>query len=97
MKFLVIVAIAIVIETLTEYLKRMLPELASHTWVVLLLTVVLGITAAIAFNADIFAELGFDSDIPLFGRVITGLLCAGGSNMIYDIISRIQGGGAEDE
>ena len=88
-KFLVVFCIAIVVETITEYIKKAFPVVANSTGIIFLITAILGIASAIAFNADIFASLGFTSIIPFFGCVITGLVCAGGSNIVYDIIDRI--------
>lgn len=87
--FLVVFSIAIVIETITEYVKKAFPKVADSTGLIFLITAILGISSAIAFNADIFAALGFASTIPFFGQVITGLVCAGGSNIVYDVVSRI--------
>lgn len=88
-KFLVVFSIAIVIETITEYVKKAFPKIADSTGLIFLITAVLGIASAVAFNADIFSALGFASTIPFFGHIITGLVCAGGSNIVYDIVNRI--------
>jgi len=89
MQFLLIIVLAIVIEGITEYFKQAIPGLKDRTWLILVMTIVLGIVSAIAFNADIFYVLGFESRIPLIGCVLTGVLCARGSNYIYDLIGKL--------
>lgn len=90
-EFLLIIATAIVIETIMEYVKKAFPTIANNTAVIFIITAILGITTAIAFNVDIFNSFGFTSTIPYVGHILTGIVCAGGSNMVYDIIHRIQG------
>lgn len=89
MKILILIVIAIVVEGITEYLKQMIPALAKDTRILLGITVVLGVGAALTFNADLFAILGFEAAVPIVGCVLTGLLCARGSNYIYDLIGKL--------
>ncbi len=89
MKFLILIVIAIVVEGITEYLKQMIPALAKDTRILLGVTVALGVGAALTFNADLFAILGFDANVPVVGSVLTGILCARGSNYIYDLIGKL--------
>ena len=88
-KFLLIFCVAVIVETITEYIKNAFPVVENNTGIIFLITAILGISSAIAFNADIFSSFGFVSTIPYFGCVMTGLVCAGGSNIVYDIIHRI--------
>ena len=89
MNFLLIITLAIVIEGITEYFKQAIPGLKERTWLILVMTIVLGIVSAVAFNADIFYVLGFESKLPLVGCILTGILCARGSNYIYDLIGKL--------
>jgi len=88
--FLVVFAVAIIVEVVTEYLKKAVPFIAEHNWAVYLTSFVLAELCAINFNADFFALLGLESRIPYCGVLLTGLCCSGGSGMIYDILRRIQ-------
>ena len=88
MKFLAVIVIAIVVEGITEYIKMMIPEIKDNTKVLLALTLFLGIGSALAFNADVFAALGITARVPFVGCVLTGVLCARGSNYVYDIIGK---------
>lgn len=86
-----IVAFPIIIETLTENLKNNIPWLEQSKTVTMLLTVALGVLISINYNTDIFAAMGLVGKIPYVGMVLTGVLMAGGSNFMFDVIKRIQG------
>lgn len=88
MKFLAVVVIAIVVEGITEYLKLSFPQLSDKTGIICLVTVILGIGTALTFNADVFDALGIAARVPYVGCVLTGVLCARGSNYVYDIIGK---------
>ena len=94
--FLLVIAAAIVVETIMEYVKKAFPSVSDKTGIIFIITAVLGIGVAVAFDADIFTSFGFTPAIPYVGHVLTGVLCAGGSNMVYDVIHRIQGNSKEE-
>lgn len=86
-----IIVIAIVIETIAELLKQWFPALTRHEWAIRLSTIALGVLVALTYNADLFAALGMTASIPFVGIILTGVLTAGGSNIVFDIIKRIKG------
>lgn len=88
MQFLAVIALAVVVEGITEYFKLSIPALKEKSWIPLVITLVLGIAGALAFNADVFAILGVEERVPIIGQVFTGILCARGSNYIYDLIGK---------
>ena len=90
-EFVLIIVISIVVETIIEWLKKALPIVMSKTGVIFAISAILGIGAAIAFNADIFVACGYESSIPAIGQILTGILCGGGSNVVYDVVKRIRG------
>lgn len=51
-------------------------------------SIVIGIAEALLFNADLAAALGFDALIPYAGNVITGVIVAGGSSVLYDFMKK---------
>ena len=93
MKFLVVIVIAIVVEGITEYIKLMVPELADKTKALLLITVALGVVTSLAYNADVFEALGIAKNFPYVGCILTGILCARGSNYIYDLVGKFTDAG----
>ena len=88
-KFLLVIVLSVIVEGITEYLKQTIPGLKERTWLILIVTVILGVVMAVSFGADIFAILGFESVVPLVGNIVTGVLCARCSNYIYDLIGRL--------
>jgi hypothetical protein len=55
----------------------------------MLVSIAIGVLAAVAFNLDIFAQMGMVSRIPFFGCVLTGILVSRGSNYIFDLFKSI--------
>lgn len=90
MEFSAVIFIAIVIETITELFKNWFPKLKEKEWVLRIATIVLGIIVCVAYGADLLADVGISGNIPYLGCILTGILVAGGSNIIYDIINKIR-------
>ena len=90
MDWFTVIFIAIIVETLTELFKLWFPKLKEREWVLRLCTIVIGIILCISCGADVFQEAGISEKVPLIGNIITGILVAGGSNIIYDIISKVR-------
>lgn len=89
--FFAVLAIAITVEGITEYLKTVFPGMEHKTTIIYAITAALGIAAAISFDADLFAAFGITSRIPYFGTVLTGIACSRGSNYVYDLLKKLTG------
>lgn len=96
--FVLVLVLSIIVEAIMEYVKKMVPEVAEKTWLVLLITCAIGIFTAISFGIDLFELMGVESKIPYVGCVLTGILCARGSNYMYDLIGKFTDlpGGTKD-
>lgn len=92
MEWFDVLFIAIVIETITELFKLWFPEFKTREWLLRVFTILLGILICISCGVDMFLHLGITNKIPFLGCIITGLVVAGGSNIIYDIINKIRTG-----
>lgn len=92
MKWFAIVFIAIIVETITENVKNAFPAFAAKKWAVMLTTVALGVLTAFAVQADVITAVGLQSQIPYLGYILTGVLAAGGSNYVYDLIAKLKDG-----
>lgn len=84
-KFFLIFIVAILIEGIVSYVIEV-PKNPK-----LLVPIVLGIIAAIAYRLDIPAEMGAMSQLPFLGSIFTGIILARGSNYLYDIVGWITG------
>lgn len=91
MNIAVIIAVAILIEGLVEYGKNIADMFYGgdkKTAITQMVTIVVGITLAFAFSADVFIPLGLTVN-HYVGMVLTGIVMSRGSNYVSDLISRI--------
>ncbi|HEU4607869.1 MAG TPA: hypothetical protein VFS31_07150 [Chitinophagaceae bacterium] len=51
---------------------------------------VLGVSACTAFNIDLFAAAGFQTNVPYVGAIGTGIILARGANVIHDLIDKLE-------
>lgn len=91
MSIAVIIAVAILIEGLIEYgktISNMFYEGDRKTGVTQIITIIIGIGLAFAFNADMFVPLGLTVN-HYIGMVLTGVVMSRGSNYVSDLIGKI--------
>lgn len=91
MTIAVIIAVAILIEGLIEYgktISNMFYEGDRKTGVTQIITIIIGIGLAFAFNADMFVPLGLTVN-HYIGMVLTGVVMSRGSNYVSDLIGKI--------
>lgn len=91
MNIAVIIAVAVLIEGLVEYGKNianMFYDGDKKTAITQIVTIVVGIALAFAFNANMFVPLGLSVN-NYVGMVLTGIVMSRGSNYVSDLIGRI--------
>lgn len=91
MNIAVIIAVAVLIEGLVEYGKtiaNMFYEGDRKTAIIQMVTIVVGIGLAFAFNANMFIPLGLTVN-NYVGMVLTGIVMSRGSNYVSDLIGKI--------
>lgn len=91
MNIAVIIAVAVLIEGLVEYGKtiaNMFYEGDKKTGVTQIVTIIIGIALAFAFNANMFVPLGLSVN-NYVGMVLTGIVMSRGSNYVSDLIGKI--------
>lgn len=91
MNIAVIVAVAVLIEGLVEYGKNianMFYEGDRKTGITQIVTIIIGIALAFAFNANMFVPLGLSVN-NYVGMVLTGIVMSRGSNYVSDLITKI--------
>lgn len=91
MNIAVIIAVAVLIEGLVEYGKNianMFYDGDKKTAITQIVTIVVGIALAFAFNANMFVPLGLTVN-NYVGMVLTGIVMSRGSNYVSDLISKI--------
>ena len=91
MSIAVIIAVAILIEGLVEYGKTiadMVNEGEKRTALIQVITIVVGVALAFAFDADMFVPLGLKVN-HYIGMALTGIVMSRGSNYVSDLIGKI--------
>lgn len=91
MNVAIIIAVAILIEGLVEYGKNIVDMFyggEKKTAITQIVTIIVGIALAFAFNADMFVPLGLTVN-HYIGMVLTGIVMSRGSNYVSDLIGRI--------
>lgn len=81
-KLLTVLFFASVTKALVEYIGTIFTNWG--TFEKRLCSIIIGQIMAIGFQCDAFALVGMTSNVPFLGIVVTGVLIAGGSNVIYD-------------
>ena len=91
MNIAVIIAVAILIEGLVEYGKTIADTFEDgekRTALIQVVTIVIGVGLAFAFDADMFVPLGLTVN-HYIGMVLTGIVMSRGSNYVSDLIGKI--------
>lgn len=52
-------------------------------------SVLLGIFVAVAYGADLLADMGMQTNIPYVGSILTGILISRGSNYVFDLVKKL--------
>lgn len=91
MNITLIVAVAVLIEGLVEYGKTIADMFDSgekRVALIQVITIVIGVGLAFAFDADMFIPLGLTVN-HYIGMVLTGIVMSRGSNYVSDLIGKI--------
>ena len=91
MEFGAIIAAAILVEGLIEYGKTIAEAFETgekKTGITQLISIIIGILIAFAFNANAFIVLGMAVN-PIIGIILTGIVISRGSNYASDLLKRI--------
>ena len=91
MNIAVIIAVAILIEGFVEYGKTIADTFndgEKRTALIQVITIVIGVGLAFAFDADMFVPLGLTVN-HYIGMVLTGIVMSRGSNYVSDLIGKL--------
>lgn len=79
-----ITTIAILVEGIITYLNEFFVS-GNSPWQ-MILSLILGISVALAYNLDLSKHFNLNSTSPYVGNIITGILISRGSNYLYDLL-----------
>lgn len=82
-----LISFAVLIEALITYFNEFFIG-GNSPWQ-MIISIILGITIAVAYGLDLPEYFNLKSKIPYVGAVITGILLSRGSNYIYDLLTSI--------
>lgn len=86
-QFIGIIMLAIVIEGMITYFKTMVVN-GALKWQ-LVGSILLGSLLAVVYNVDLLNIVGFTTNVPYIGNVVTGILLSRGSNYIFDLVGQL--------
>ena len=87
MEWFGVIAFAILVEGIVEYIKLASVRFAESAFVIPV-TIVLGVAVCTLYGCDILAVFGLITPVPYVGNVLTGIIVARGSNYVYDLIGK---------
>ena len=89
-----ILVFALLVQFITEVIKKWLPEKYKKGVVPLLVAALFGVVIAILFSVDIFALLGFTAGYGTVGaiaaQIVTGLILSAGAQAVHELINSLQ-------
>lgn len=58
-------------------------------WIALVLGLIAGVIVSWNYDIDLFKLVGMEGRVPVIGSLLTGLIVSRGSNVVSDVIGRI--------
>ena len=89
--FVVMLTLAILIESLAEVVKAAISPAVLPKWVWFLITSIIGMVLCILFAIDMFAALGFAGGAAavFIGQLLTGVAVGAGSGFVHTILGKL--------
>lgn len=85
-----VAVVALTVESLVNIVTNIQEKNTSWKyWLALALSLLAGAGLSWNYNVDVFSLVGLEGNIPLVGPIVTGLLASRGSNIVNDLIDRI--------
>lgn len=84
-----VVGLSFIIEYLTNILKELVTLKTEYPYP-LLISLTLGVTLGLLLQVDFFTALGFQPVNQLVAYIATGLIAAGGSKGVHELIAKLR-------
>jgi hypothetical protein len=91
-KLFLILSFVVIIEALVEYVKGFIDSAQTKEWrtiIIQLSALIIAVVVCCVAKVNIFDYLGFDINAT-FGCIVTGVFASRGSNVVHDVIKRIE-------
>lgn len=90
-----VLILATLVQFLVDIVKGWLPEVVIRYFTPPLIAAVFGITIALVFNLDLFAQAGYAAEIPIISNILTGIILSAGSTAIHELIAKLRSSRAD--
>ena len=87
----ILTAIALMAEKITEMIKEAFPGVKGRAALLRGVSLAAGVGLCLAFDADIFRECGVNAAFPVIGRILSGIICGAGSNLLHEVRDALAG------
>lgn len=87
MEYFGLFLLSIIVEGVITYFKEFFIN-GEVKWE-MVASVLLGIFVAVAYGADLLADMGMKTNIPYVGSILTGILISRGSNYVFDLVKKL--------
>jgi hypothetical protein len=87
---------AIVVETIVNIIRNINAVRTDNGeaptwkyWTALGVSIFLGVLVSVVYDVDLFSAVGMEARVPFVGAVLTGLVLSRGSNIVSDVVDRL--------
>ncbi len=85
---------AIVVETIVNIIRNIEVQPNGFRsnwryWTALGVSIALGLVVSLNYEIDVFTLVGLEGRVPFIGGVLTGLIISRGSNIVNDVVDRL--------
>ena len=81
---------AIIVETIVNIIKNLEEKNTNWKyWTALGASIVIGLVVSINYDIDVFTLVGLEGKVPIIGAILTGLIISRGSNIVSDVVDRL--------
>lgn len=81
---------AIVVETIVNIIRNLDEGSVSWKyWTALGVSICLSLVVSINYDIDLFKLVGLEGRVPVIGMILTGLIVSRGSNIVSDLVDRL--------
>lgn len=81
---------AIIVETIVNIIRNLEERNTCWKyWTALGVSIVTGLVVSLNYDIDVFKLVGLEGRVPMIGAILTGLIISRGSNIVSDVVDRL--------
>lgn len=86
----IILVFAVLIQFLVDRVKEIVGSKVMDIVKAPVWAVAFGVLFALMFNVDFFALVGYNTQVPIVAKVITGLILSSGSTGVHELVAKLR-------